>query len=314
MSARLHSFRARPWAHFAVGAAIAAAIVVASLELPTTILAQSGPGGTTGPSGQTGASGPTGPTGPTGATGPTAPAPCAVASLHLRCPDLIMSAPSDLHLDRTTIPGHVVLRAASSVNNRGSGPLEIRAHRSGSHGMLVSQAIYDRSGRRHLFPTTAKLVLKYIPGERYEHESVGTFSYWKFEHAAAFELWSIDAQRRAVQLVRMGPKVDYCLRDLIRSRPSMSSPSMPVYPACSQNPNIQSDVLGTSVGWSDVYPYEYPEQWIDVTGLHGRFAYVQIADPENLLLESNHHNNVSETYVALPSGRVLGHRVGAATP
>jgi Lysyl oxidase len=224
-----------------------------------------------------------------------------------------MSAPSHLHIDRNTIPGRVLLRAASSLNNRGSGPLELRAHRSGSR-MGVYQAIYDRTGRRHLFRTAAKLVFKYVPGERYERESVGNFSYWKFEHAAAFELWAIDAQRRAVQLVRVGPKIDYCLRDLIRSHPSVSSPSTPVYPACSQNPNMRRDVLGTSVGWSDVYPYEYPEQWIDVTGLRGRFAYVQIADPEDLLLESNHHNNVSETYLTLPSGRVLGDRVGVAAP
>jgi hypothetical protein len=225
-----------------------------------------------------------------------------------------MSAPSHLHIDRSTIPGSVLLRAASSINNRGSGPLELRARRTGPQSMVVYQAIYDRSGRRHLFRTAAKLVFKYIPGERYEHPSVGDFSYWKLEHAAAFELWSIDAQRRAVGLVRMSPKLDYCLRDLIRSRPSRSSPSAPVYPACSQNPNIESDVRGTSVGWSDVYPYEYPEQWIDVTGLRGRFAYVQIADPDNLLIESNHKNNVSETYVTLPSGRVLGHRAGVAAP
>jgi hypothetical protein len=234
--------------------------------------------------------------------------------VRLRCPDLIMSAPSYLHIDRTTIPGRVLLRATSSINNRGSGPLELRAHRTGRHSVAIYQAIYDRSGRRHLFSTAAKLVFKYIPGERYENPSVGGFNYWKLKHAGAFELWSLDAHRRAVQLERMGPKVDYCLRDLIRSRPSRRSPSTPVYPACSQNPNIRSDVLGTSVGWSDVYPYEYPEQWIDVTGLRGRFAYVQIADPENLLLESNHRNDVSETYVTLPSGRVLGRRVGVAAP
>jgi hypothetical protein len=225
-----------------------------------------------------------------------------------------MSAPSQLHLDRSTIPGRVLLRAASSVNNHGGGPLEIRAQRIGSHAMAVYQAIYDRSGHRHLFRLAAKLVFKYVPGERYEHESVGDFSYWKFEHAAAFQLWSIDGQRRAVQLARVGPKVDYCLRDLKRTRPSARSPRLPVYPACSQNPTAGGDVLGTSVGWSDVYPYEYPEQWIDVTGLRGSFAYVQIADPENLLMESNKSNNISETYVDLPSGRVLGHRVAVAAP
>ena len=225
-----------------------------------------------------------------------------------------MSAPSELHLDRSTIPGRVLLRAASSINNHGSGPLEIRAQYIGSHAPVVYQAIYDRSGHRHLFRLAARLVFKYVPGERYEHETVGNFSYWKFEHAAAFQLWSIDAQRRAVQLVRVGPKVDYCLRDLKRTAPSARSPSLPAYPACSQNRNATSDVLGTSVGWSDVYPYEYPEQWIDVTGLRGSFAYVQIADPENLLMEADKGNNVSETYVALPSGRVLGHRVAIAAP
>jgi Lysyl oxidase len=225
-----------------------------------------------------------------------------------------MSAPSELHIDRSTIPGRALLRATSSVNNRGSGPLELRAHRTGPHSMVIYQAVYDGRGRSHLFRTAATLVFKYVPGERYDHPSVGAFSYWKLEHAAAFELWSIDAHGRAVRLVRIGPKIDYCLRDLIRTRPVRSSPSTPVYPACSQNSHIQSDVLGTSVGWSDVYPYEYPQQWIDVSGLRGRFAYVLIADPENLLIESNHSNNLSETYVSLPSGRVLGHRVGVAAP
>lgn len=225
-----------------------------------------------------------------------------------------MSAPSELHLDRTTIPGHLLLRATSSVNNHGAGPLELRAHRSGPHTTVVDQAIYDASGRVHLYRTAAKLAFKYIPGERYEYGNVGAASYWKLEHAAAFELWSIDAQRKATRLVRMGPKVDYCLRDLFRTHPSNTSPPGAVYPGCNRNAHMQNDVLGTSVGWSDVYPYVYPEQWIDVTGLHGRFAYVQMADPDNLLAESNHQNDVSETYVELPSGHMLGQRVGLASP
>jgi hypothetical protein len=232
----------------------------------------------------------------------------------LRCPDIVMSAPSSFHLDRGTEPGHVLLRAASALDNHGAGPLEIRARHIGRGRMAVYQGIYDRRGRRHLFRTPATLVYKYVSGERYGYGNVGAASYWKFKHAAAFALWSIDAHDRALRLVRTGPKVDYCLRDLFRTHPSRRSPSAPVYPACNQNPHIHRDTLGTSVGWTDAYPYEYPEQWIDVTGLHGRFAYVQIADPDNLWRESNHHNDVSETYVALPSGRVLGHRVGVSEP
>jgi hypothetical protein len=74
------------------------------------------------------------------------------------------------------------------------------------------------------------------------------------------------------------------------------------------------DRFGTSVGWSDVYPYSYPEQWIDVTGLRGRFAFVQIVNPDGLWHESRTDDNASETIVALPSGRVLARRVGVAAP
>ncbi len=65
-------------------------------------------------------------------------------ALHLHCPALIMSAPFELHLDRTTIPGRVLLRASSSINNHGSGPLELRARRTGPRKTVVYQAIYDR--------------------------------------------------------------------------------------------------------------------------------------------------------------------------
>jgi hypothetical protein len=239
--------------------------------------------------------------------------PCEVAALHLRCPALLMSAPFELHLDRSTIPGRVLLRASSSIDNHGTGPIELRVHRSDGH-TVVYQAIYDRHGHAHLYRTAAKLIFKHVPGERYEYGNVGAASYWKLQHAAAFQLWSIDANHHAIKLVRSGPKVDYCLRDLLRTYPSRRSPTQPVYPACSQDPNMRQDVLGTSVGWSDVYPYAYPEQWINVTGLRGRFAYVQIVDPDHLLFDSDPKRDVSETYVDLPSGRVLGQRVGVSAP
>ncbi len=240
--------------------------------------------------------------------------PCHQPRLHLRCPDLIMSAPSELQLDRRTHPGRVLLRAASSVDNHGRGPIELRALRVGPHRWNIHQAIYDRGGRAHLLRTSAALVYKFVPGERYGYGNVGSASYWKLKHAASFQLWSVGPHLRALSRARTGPKVDYCLRDLFRTAPAAGSPTAPVYPACSQDPSLRRDTLGTSVGWSDVYPPEYPEQWIDVTGLRGRFAFVERADPDHLFFESNHRNDLSETYVELPSGRVLGRRIGVSRP
>jgi hypothetical protein len=238
--------------------------------------------------------------------------PCADPTLKLRCPDLVTSAPANLHLDRTTEPGHVLLRARSVIRNAGSGPLELIARRQASQAMAVIQAIYDTAGARHVFATPGRVVFKHVPGNRYDRPGVGNFAYWKFHLAATFQLWLVDASRRAVSLVATGPKLDYCFRDLVRGRPS--GPGSVVYPACSQRAGARRVVLGLSVGWEDVYPYEYPEQWIDVTGLRGTYAYVQIANPTGALYEANAANNVSETYVSLPSGRVLGRRTDLAAP
>jgi hypothetical protein len=81
-----------------------------------------------------------------------------------------------------------------------------------------------------------------------------------------------------------------------------------VYPGCNQNPGQRSVTIGTSVGWADVYPSTYYEQYIDVTGLRGRFMFVHRADPRNGIWEENEDNNASGTIVKLPSGRVLGTR------
>ncbi len=225
-----------------------------------------------------------------------------------------MSPPSELHIDRTTIPGRVLLRATSSVNNVGAGPIELRAHRSAGHRWVVYQAIYDRHGHAHLFRTQVRLVYKHIPGERYGYGNVGAASYWKVRHLATFQLWSVNRQLQLQHLVRTGPKVDYCLRDLVRTHPSARSPREAVYPGCSEEVQITHDLFGTSVGWSDVYPYGYPEQWINVTGLHGRFAYVQTVNPRGLLCEESSADNTSETFISLPSGRILGHRSRVAAP
>jgi Lysyl oxidase len=240
--------------------------------------------------------------------------PCLRRALHLRCPDLAMSAPSELHLDTTTIPGRVLLRATSSVNDLGAGPIELRAHRGARRRWVVEQAIYDRRGHARLFHTRVRLVYKYVPGYRYEYGNVGATSYWKVRHLAAFQLWSSNARLRLGRLVRTGPKVDYCLRDLFRTHPSPRSPPAAVYPGCSEEAGVAHDLFGTSVGWSDVYPYGYPEQWIDVTGLRGRYAYMQTVNPQGRLYESSTRNNASETFVALPSGRILGQRVGVQAP
>jgi hypothetical protein len=166
--------------------------------------------------------------------------------------------------------------------------------------MAAAQVIQQRGGGQIKVRTGAHLGWKAIPGLGH---------YWKFRYAADFELWSLDEQGNLKRMVRRGEKQYYCLRDLEHRHPRLPrSPGHAVYPGCNQNRSQRQVTIGTSAGWSDVYPSTYYEQYIDVTGLHGRFAFVHRADPRNGIWETNEQNNASATIVNLPSGRIVGTR------
>jgi len=219
----------------------------------------------------------------------------------LLCPDLRIARPSQLWTDRKTIRGRVLLRATNDIQSRGAGPMELRGRRDRPRSMNVMQAIRRRAGGHRLEPTQARLRF-FDVGDRYGG------SYWKVRNPLRFELWRLGRDGRAARRVRVGPKQFYCFRDLERTAPGPRSPAEPVYPACDQNPRARRVTLGTSVGWSDVYPSTYDLQWIDVTGLRGCFVYLMRLDPHGVLFEADKSNNVSRKKVRLPYRRVRDQR------
>lgn len=224
---------------------------------------------------------------------PTAPAPNPCTgpdAADLLCPDLRMGPPSELFT--SSGGGKVLLHATNDIRSRGEGPLEIRGTRSSKRYMSVRQAIYRRSGKVRLFDTPARLVFYNIPRQG---------PYWKFHFAALFQIWSLDANGQRSKLLRKGPKVSYCFRDLKRTKGGGRSPKKRVYPACSQRRGERKRTLGTSVGWSDIYPSSYYQNWINVKGLRGCFEFAMIADPRNQLFENDEDNNEGSRRVRLPA-------------
>lgn len=211
------------------------------------------------------------------------------------CPDLLVKPPSDIQVDRREIRGRILLRSRNSIDSRGLGPAELRGRRDGLKTMDARQVIERADGSAVYFRTGARLYFQPIPDQG---------RYWKFANAARFELWALDAAGNRTRLVRVGPKQNYCLRDLELTRRSRRSPRREVYPACNQSRRTRAVTLGTSVGWSDVYPAKYYENWIDITGVPpGRYAYVHIADPRNGIHELDETNNESQAIVTLPYRR-----------
>jgi hypothetical protein len=215
----------------------------------------------------------------------------------LLCPDLRVGPAEDLFLARQGggygYGGGALLYAGNDIRSRGRGPIELRGQRYKRNWMRANQAIYRAGGGVEVFRTDAQLHF-YSVG--YEYGG----SYWKVHNPLSMEIWSLDEQRRPLARVRKGPKVFYCFRDLVRTRTMKRSPHHRVYPACSQDPGRQRVRLGTSVGWSDIYPSTYDRQWVNVSGLRGCFAFVMRVDPQNLLYEEHENNNRSVRIVRLP--------------
>jgi hypothetical protein len=210
----------------------------------------------------------------------------------LLCPNLRIAQPSELYLDRTS-DGRALLRATSDVQSRGLGPMELRGRRDGPRRMKTNQRIYKKGGGHITVPSEATLRFTYV----------GTYfggSYWKVHQLAHFDLIRIRPDGSLGDVVRTSPKLNYCLRDLERTRAGRRSPPSRHYPGCNQNPFRDRVALGTSVGWSDIYPAAYHQQWIDVRGLRGCFAYRMTVDPTEVLFESNEEDNSSQVLVRLP--------------
>jgi hypothetical protein len=237
----------------------------------------------------------------------TGPNPCLEPiGANLRCPDLVMRRPFGLYAQKRG--RRTVLRAGNSIDSVGDGPAELRGRRTSRRFMDAVQSIYTRGGRRLTYRTGARLQFKFAHANR---------RHWKFYRAASFSLWRVDAEGNPTRRVRTGPKLAYCLRDLRRTRDI--GPRRRKYPACSTNPRQRRVVLGTSPGWSDRYPATYPEQWIDVTGLRGCFAYRHTADPRNWIHELDETNNRATVIVRLPYRRrgarpCPGQQTGSTAP
>jgi len=224
--------------------------------------------------------------------------PCAGSGAgHLLCPDLRVGPAEDLFVARHDggygYGGGARLYAGNDIRSRGRGPIELRGHRYKRNWMRANQAIYRAGGGVEIFRTDAQL---HFYNVGYEFGG----SYWKAHDPLSMEIWSLDEGRQPLRRVRKGPKVFYCFRDLARTRPGGRSPSFPVYPACNQDASRQRVTLGTSVGWSDIYPSTYDRQWVNVSGLRGCFAFVMQVDPKNLLYEEHENNNRSARIIRLP--------------
>jgi hypothetical protein len=200
-------------------------------------------------------------------------------------PDVVIEPRNSFvtRIDTTTLPGRTLLRLSTATANIGEGRLEIRARSViDATQREVVQRIYRSDGS----------FSERLAGTFTHHPEHGHFH---FDDWTAFGLREIDADGEIGALVAGGAKQSFCLLDLVihdASNPSFQRPGF--YTRC------DADVQGITPGWSDLYNFSLPGQWIDVTGLTAGVYWLEaIVDPDDRVLEADETNNSLGRLVAV---------------
>ena len=197
-------------------------------------------------------------------------------------------------------------------SNVGEGPLEMRfafPRDPASDARQITQRIYSSDGE----------TFEERPAGEWEfHGAHGHFHYTGF---AVSRLWATDSAgaRIGPEPVRTADKVSFCIIDVELEAFGEKGNGPRTYHATDCLEPTQSDaendylVQGITPGWSDVYDWFLPDQYIEVTGLpDGVYLLETIADPDNTILEADESNNCSSAYVRLsnidssPTAELLG--------
>jgi hypothetical protein len=210
-------------------------------------------------------------------------------------PDLGMARVTDIKIDKTS-DGRRLLRYSTEIANVGQGAFELNLHRASvGDPMTTTQRIYTGTGFRDV-STSPALV---FAGDGHSH--------WHVRDLETVELIRSDNGSK----VGTDAKVGFCFWDGLRFRLSLpGAPQNAVYTGCG-GPTSLDVRMGLSVGWSDRYRWNLPDQYIDITDLTaGRYRLNVVADAGNWFVEGNETNNATWVDIQLKgqgAPRILGY-------
>lgn len=202
-----------------------------------------------------------------------------------RLPDLGMAMLKDLKIEKRD--GRRLLRFSSMVVNVGEGPFELHGSRPDPEAstMTTAQRVFDDAGGYRNAPTGAVM---YFGGDGHNH--------WHVRDLESFELERVRSNKR----VGTGAKHGFCFFD----NSPFGSTQAPFYAGCGASTDL-SVTMGLSPGWGDLYRYDLPDQYIDITDLpRGRYRLQATVDEAGWFQESDESNNVTWVVLRFKGGKV----------
>jgi hypothetical protein len=201
------------------------------------------------------------------------------------------------------------LRFDTAIANTGPGELRMRFLLSGVGTDQRMQQVVDMT----------KGSPRYRDAGEYEwHQSHGHAHYAGF---AGYRLSSVYDHGSTGPVVAEETKAGFCLQDTELSwwRRRGNAPSTFTYPACTQPHERDSigtwGVMGISRGWTDVYTWDLPDQYVPIDGLpDGRYLLETTADASRRVKETDEDDNLAWALIRLSGDEatVLDSGIGSA--
>ena len=200
-------------------------------------------------------------------------------------PDLGMARLTNLKIEKTQ-DDRKLLRFSSVVVNVGDGPFEVHGERDvDTSTMTTAQRVFDDEGNYSDTPTEAVM---YFGGDGHNH--------WHVRDLESFALKHLD---KGGTKVGTNAKHGFCFFDNYR----YGSAQVPYYTGCGKSTDLQV-AMGLTPGWGDLYPYNLPDQYIDIMGLGpGRYRLEGMVDADNWFQESDELNNSTWVDIRIKKGR-----------
>ena len=219
----------------------------------------------------------------------TPPLRMADAAAETLRPNLQMLRVRDWHIEN--VGGRRLLRFTTIFVNAGPGRFELkggRASRSDA-SMEYDQVLYRADGTRFRHVTEA--IGKYA-GDGHDH--------WHVQNVVTYEAWA----KEQGQATRRGAKTGFCFFDTTPWKLSLPHARQTGYYRqewCGTVASLTNRV-GESVGWGDVYPWDFAFQWIDITGLPGgTYRMRATVDIQDFYRETDEFDNCVWSEVRIPA-------------
>jgi hypothetical protein len=180
------------------------------------------------------------------------------------------------------VPGKTVYRFSLPMPNIGTGPLELREETDAADTQTIYQRIFDTNGN-----LAEERVVGVFPNAN------PPYGHMFFEGVADYRIRELLPDDGVGAVLTTHEKISYALVD-----GDEYDLSLPGAPASSHYDSVSDPLVGISVGYADVYSYQLPGQWADVTGLPSGEYWLEVeVDPFNRILEADETNNVDRVKI-----------------